>query len=313
MNYNKLLLILLILFILFILFILIKLVLKIMTSKKLNKVNKIKPIVILLDMDRTMIGDIIPQLEEYYIIENINMELQSLNKKKINFNFKRLRNELKKNLIRPYLIKFFKSISKYDNIEIFVYTASHNDWANILIPQIEKTISSYKKDWTFRFNKPFLTRKHTIIKNKRYRKSIKKIKPFVFKELKNKYNLNNIKDLKNIMLFDDTPDVLLEKKHQIKVPEYTYLKQIDYLRDIPEKYIKKYYIIIEDKLNIEHSTTYDGFRTKYHNFLKKRFLHSDINNKKFNKDNYWNLIYDVFKNKIHNVSFTELLKELKNV
>lgn len=328
--------ILLALLVIFILFILIKLVITTMSKKRSNKgsnkgsnkmsnkmsnkgsknklqrVKTVKPIVILLDMDKTIIGDISPQLEEYYIIKCINEELKSLNKKQITFNFKNFRKELNDNIIRRYLFKFLKLISGYDNIEIYVYTASDDAWAKIIIPQIEKVLG-------FKFNRPFFTRKHiftrkhTIVKNKKYRKSINKIKPFLFKELKNKYNLQNIDELKNIMLFDDTKNVLLEKKYQINVPEYNYLKQVDYLRRIPNEIMKKFYIIIESRLNLEHSSTIDGFNSNYHNFLKNRYLYADINNKKFNNDNYWKFVYKIFKNNIDNTSFTKLLNLLRSI
>jgi len=109
--------ILLILLIIFILFILIKLITSIMSLNNTISKPKIKPIIILLDLDRTMIGDIIPQSEEYYIIQNINNELKNLDKKKIPFNFKRLENELRKNIIRPNLLKFLNlSYLKANNL-----------------------------------------------------------------------------------------------------------------------------------------------------------------------------------------------------
>ena len=235
MNCSRLLLALLVIFILSIL---IKLVINIMSDKsktkkyKLKKIKSVKPIVILLDMDRNIIGDISPQLEEYYIIKNINQDLKSLDKKQINFNFQRFKRELSEKIIRPYILKFLKLTSKYDNLEIYMYTASDDSWAKILIPQIEKVLD-------FKFNRPLFTRKHTVIKNNRYKKSINLIKPLIFKDLKRKYNLQNINEIKHIILFDDTKNVLLEKKFQINSPEYNYIKQIDYLRGIPNYILQK--------------------------------------------------------------------------
>ena len=36
----------------------------------------VEPIVFLIDLDGTMIGDITPQLDEYYLIKDINMRLK---------------------------------------------------------------------------------------------------------------------------------------------------------------------------------------------------------------------------------------------
>ena len=261
---------------------------------------KIKPIIILLDLDRTMIGDIIPQSEEYYIIQNINNELKNLDKKKIPFNFKRLENELRKNIIRPNLLKFLNLIRSYNNIEIYVYTASDDKWAKTLIPRIEKAMN-------FKFNRPILTRNQTIVQIDNYRKSLKKVRPLIYKSIKNKYNLINENEIKNIMLFDDTLNVLIEKKLQINVPAYTSLYQIDYLRNIPDKLVKKYYIIIEEKLNLKHSTDINGFYSNYHDFIKRRYLYADANNKKFSNDIYWKKVYKIFKNNIENTSFKKII------
>ena len=131
--------------------------------------------------------------------------------------------------------------------------------------------------------------------------------------LKNKYNLKNEDELKHIMLFDDTRNVLLEKKIQIHIPAYNSLYQIDYLRNIPDNIIKKFYILIEDKLQLKHSTDVNGFYSKYHDFIKKRYLYVDTNNKKYNNDIYWKKVYKVFKQNIENTSFNKLLSLLKSI
>lgn len=303
---NKLSLLLFIIFIIFILFILIKLIISNMSRHSRFRVQKIKPIIILLDLDKTIIGDILPQSEEYYIIERINNELKILDKKTIPFNLKRLRNELREHIIRPNLLKFLNLVRKYNNIEIYIYTASHDKWAKTLIPNIEKAIN-------FKFNRPIFTRNHTIIQNNIFRKSIKKIRPLIYKNIKNKYNLKNEDELKHIMLFDDTRNVLLEKKIQIHIPAYNSLYQIDYLRNIPDNIIKKFYILIEDKLQLKHSTDVNGFYSKYHDFIKKRYLYVDTNNKKYNNDIYWKKVYKVFKQNIENTSFNKLLSLLKSI
>ena len=40
--------------------------------------NKTEPLVFLLDLDGTMIGNIQPQIDEYYLIKNINREIKKL-------------------------------------------------------------------------------------------------------------------------------------------------------------------------------------------------------------------------------------------
>lgn len=305
-----------IIFIIFILSLIIKLILNTMSSVSFGsnviKPN-IKPIILLLDLDRTMIGDIMPQSEEFYIINDINNELKTLDKKTISFNFKRLQNELRENIIRPYLLKFLNLARSYNNVEIFVYTASHDEWAKIIIPQIEKAINFNTDKIKFKFNRPLLTRNNILIKNNNFKKSIEHIKPIIFKSIKKKYGLKSIEELKYIMLFDDTKNILLESKYQIRVPNYNYLYQIDYLRSLQENIINKYYILIERRLNLQHSSNLIQFKSKYYNFLKMRTQYSYTNNKKYNSDIYWKKVYKVFKYNIKNTTFSKLISLLRNI
>ena len=103
-----------------------------------NNTCKIYPIVVLLDLDKTLIGDVSPQVEEYSIINNINVELQTLGQKKIPYNKKKLENELRNGIIRPYLQKFINLLKTYENVEVFIYTASDDKWAKTIIPVIDK-------------------------------------------------------------------------------------------------------------------------------------------------------------------------------
>ena len=80
-----------------------------------------------------MIGNIQPQLEEYYLIKEINKEIKKTTNKQIRYNTNILLEELKKYVIRPKLDKFLRNIKKYENIELFVYTASSDDWARYII------------------------------------------------------------------------------------------------------------------------------------------------------------------------------------
>ena len=115
------------------------------------------------------------------------------------------------------------------------------------------------------------------------------------------------------MLFDDTKNILLESKYQIRVPNYNYLYQIDYLRSLQENIINKYYILIERRLNLQHSSNLIQFKSKYYNFLKMRTQYSYTNNKKYNSDIYWKKVYKVFKNNIKNTTFSKLISLLRNI
>lgn len=273
------------------------------------------PLVFLIDLDGTMIGNIQPQLEEYYLIKDINKEIKKINNrethktniKQIRYNMSILNEELKKYIIRPKLDKFFKNIKKYENIELFVYTASSDDWAKFIISQIEKITN-------FKFNRPLFTRNHiNYNQDKTNIKSINKIKPQIYRTLKKKYKLNSINDLKYITLIDNTKNVLVEKKNLINCSTYNYTHQIDYLRMIPKNILKKYYILIERYLNLSHSTNLYEFYGKYYELLNKLFFKCSVNNKYFLNDVYWIKFSNLLKLNIKNISFTELLKILKQI
>ena len=285
-------------FIIIILFILINSMSRVIAS------NGIKPIVLLLDLDRTMIGNISPQSEEHYILNSINIELQSLDKKKLRMT--NINDELK-NINKKYLDKFLKLTKNYNNLEVFVYTASDDKWAKYVIPKLEKIVD-------FKFNKPLLTRNNIIKKNNQFKKSLRLVKSQIFKSLKRKYGLKNENELKYIMLFDDIKNNLIEKKYQILSPIYNKINQIDYLRNIPKHVIKTYYPVIENILNIKHSSTLEGFYSKYYKFLNIRYTYAENNNKKFDNDKYWKKVGLILKNNLDNsnLSFKNLLVLLKN-
>lgn len=266
---------------------------------------KTEPLVFLLDLDGTMIGNIQPQIDEYYLIKNINREIKKTNNKQIRYNTGILTEELNKYIIRPKLDKFFKNIKKYENIELFVYTASSDDWAKYIIPYIEKITK-------FKFNRPLFTRKHINSKEKNI-KSINKIRPLIYRSLKKKYKLNSINDLKYISLIDNTKNVLVEKKNLINCPTYDYIHQIDYLRMIPKDILKKYYIIIEKQFNMIHSTNLYEFYGRYYELLNKQFLRCSKINKFYLNDNYWYKITTILKQNITHISFAKLLRILKQV
>ena len=272
----------------------------------MSKINhNLYPIVLLLDLDNTIIGNILPQINEYYLIKDINNKLKKINKNQIRYNTKLLHEELEKYIIHPKFKKFLKNINKYDNIELFIYTASEKNWANYIIKQIEKVID-------YKFNIPIFTRDNLIINDKgHYKKSITHIKPIIIKTLQKKKKYNLIKD-NYIVLIDNLRNILLEKNKLIKCPDFNYRHQINYLRMIPEDIIKKHYIIIEERFNLKHSTNLYDFYQRYYQMLNLEYgLTKD--NPKYLNDKYWLNFSHVLKQNLSNLSFTELIKILRQI
>lgn len=92
------------------------------------------PLVVVLDLDGTIIGDITPQIVSWEICNDI--------KSSGGGNFykpKDLYAKLQGGIIRPYFAEFIKSLKKnIPNIEFFIFTASEKKWAMNIIGYIEK-------------------------------------------------------------------------------------------------------------------------------------------------------------------------------
>lgn len=241
-----------------------------------------KPIVFILDFDNTMIGNIQPQLDEYCMTLEINTRLKQSKHKPFKYRRDILELELERYIIRPYLKQFLNQIKEsYTNIEFFVYTASTHLWAKYIIPIVEKVIK-------FRFNRPLFTRLH--LKNDI--KSIEHIKPRIFRSLKRKYNLKNIKDINNVLLIDNRSNILKEKELLVNCPSFNNIYPINYVRHIPLPIIQRYYPIVEAYLSIPHSITYEEFIKRYNTVLSNK---NELIKRNNNNDEYWKNMYKHIK------------------
>ena len=176
------------------------------------------PLVVVLDIDGTCIGDIVPVIKHYNIhtlasqlagAEKISCKIPALDFTYFFDNYP---------IIRPKFKEFVASLPK--NAEIFFYTASSDNWASNIAPQLAKYIG-------IRYNKPIFTREKSSIDNGYYdglKKSIKLIMPDVVKTLHSKYKgltLENLKD--RIFIVDDIKNNTLDDRpRQILCPNYTY-------------------------------------------------------------------------------------------
>ena len=132
------------------------------------------PYILLIDLDGTIQGDITPQLKEYNLIKSLKLNISAKKSHK---------NDYIKGLMRPHFADFIKLIKrKYlNNVELFIYTASHKTWAHYIVPIIESIIG-------FKFNRPIFTREHCFIKSYDDKaKNIDYVKYHVIKSLRSKH------------------------------------------------------------------------------------------------------------------------------
>ena len=248
--------------------------------------SKNEPFVILLDLDHTIQGNILPQLEEYNLIDYINTHLLSGKKKNLKQNKDNVMGDFLKGLLRPYFKGFILRMKyRFPNVEFFVYTASEDKWAKYIVSIIETVIN-------VRFNKRIFSRSDCILNHQTgaLTKSINKLKPELFKILKFKYKLKPRYAFNHIYLIDNNYVLNDEESHMlIKCPHYNTTIQIDIFRSIPIN------IIIDNLKSLSiHLLGYE--ENNIGTFYKKVFKKS-MNSKLYYKDHYWNDQLKIFKQK----------------
>jgi hypothetical protein len=193
------------------------------------------PLVLLLDLDGTMIGHIGCVLCEY--------ELHCAGKvgggtgtagggvpKAVRDS---IVSRLRYGIVRPYLDQFCKTAAAAGKggggrrVELFVYTASEAGWAAFIVPCVEAAIG-------MRFNRPLFTRRNCAAAPD-MRKSLSALRPLLVRALRPRYPaLRTPKDLEGcVALVDNTRHVLadpLESARLIPCSTYTYRYVYDVLR-----------------------------------------------------------------------------------
>lgn len=185
-----------------------------------------KPLVILLDLDGTIIGDISPQVCEYEILN----ELQPSQLK----TFKELLTAQLRStaVVRPGFFDFVRC-AQAKGIELFVYTASDSRWASFFVPILEKALS-------VKLNRPLFTRSHCRLVNGEYRKPTRAVLHSVFNSLKRKYKgLRTMSDLNQQIAMIDNSNVLMHDAPfsvgLVLCKTYDYLHNYDVLRLITDE------------------------------------------------------------------------------
>jgi hypothetical protein len=187
---------------------------------------KLKPIVICIDIDGTIIGDVSYHVIEWEILTSLSLCacLKMFRKHLVYY--------LKKGLLRPDFADFVMAIkSRYEHVEFFLYTASEEKWAQVLVPCIEEVIN-------FKFQRPLFTRKHCIESGNVFQKSFKKIVPIIVRQLRGVYSSLKTEDVyENIILIDNNNN-LLESPHRcILCPTYSWIMCYDILKFVDQETI----------------------------------------------------------------------------
>lgn len=165
------------------------------------------PLTVLLDIDGTIVGDVVNQLMIYEFIELC---------KKTDIKPPRydMKQSLLDGLVRPYFKRFMDECAAV-GAEVFIYTAAEKQWANVLIGAIERT---YK----IKFNRPMFTRDHC--KGTQRGKSVDYVMPRILRVYRKRLDSAiTEKDVRSRLLIVDNSyvfDANSTKNHLVKCETY---------------------------------------------------------------------------------------------
>ena len=236
------------------------------------------PLVLLIDLDGTVQGDITPQVEEHKLLEKLS----------INPNKKSLSNDYSKGLLRPYFVNFVNMIKKEHagRVELFVYTASEKKWASYIVPIIESITG-------VRFNRPIFTRNECNME-KQAHKSLIDVKPKIIRSLRKKYESISPNSLDDRIYLIDNNYVLEQSKFLLKCPTYHYTVNVDILRNIDADKRRKFHADISTHCGLSVSrNVWEMYKNVYLNSYRKYSMVAK-DNAANSKDRYWKKVYMIF-------------------
>lgn len=241
------------------------------------------PLIVLFDIDGTLVGDVTPQVLEYDLILNNDKSKMKLFKESLKFH-------LQLGLLRPGLANFIdilKNNNKTHGVELYIYTAGEMKWVNVLMPIIEDIIG-------IKFNRPFFTRTSCVTKDGLFYKQIANVLPQISQKLKKNYSFSQQELFRKTVLIDNTEVLMNSEKYSlIFVPTYNFSLYYDVLRYIEESIIKKNCLEISHVLSLqgllpEGSSTSNFVSLKYAIYSHASSLMKK--NRKLSNDTFWNLL-----------------------
>lgn len=254
------------------------------------------PLVILIDLDGTIIGDISQQV--------ITFEIAKATTKSI-FDAQDFKFKLQNGLIRPYFGTFVRSLTVHrPNIELFVYTASEKTWAEHVIKHIEQVIG-------VKVNRPIFSRTSCVYNEQQqeYKKSVGFVITPILKCLKRKYGITFAKkDFINRVLVIDNNNVYShsDQKRIVVCPTYNHRVPENVVAKIPIEIFKKHtpVIIAILKKYIPLSSTahtdYNQFQREFYMYYLHYLSNIEKMNAKYAHDKLWLHLRDILMT--HNIT-----------
>lgn len=220
-------------------------------------------LILCIDMDGNMIGDIKCQVCEWELV-------RLLEPTRIRLFRENLKTQLQHSLlIRPGLKHFLTTFAYGDQAELFVYTASDQKWASFLVPILEDVLG-------IRFHRPILSRSHCymIQSTGSILKSLVKVANPILKTLRRKYpGITREEIVRRTVLVDNSYVLVQSERHRmIKSWSYNYAYQTDVLRLLSDaviaqnikevlRVLKRYRVHVP---SLSSHSTFDDFRVLYY-------------------------------------------------
>jgi hypothetical protein len=246
------------------------------------------PLIFILDLDGTIIGDCIYQT----IIQNIE-NVAKKNKIRTTLN-KQLQESYQpqSKLIRPFFESFITNIRSYfPNSQFYIYTASEKEWATKEINLIEKTHN-------LKLNRPIFSRNDCILDSSgQYKKSVNKILPMIQKN-----NKNNIIDQSNIIIIDNNDVFIDYNSNFVLCPSYNSIHFCDAWIDLKADSLNNAnfkdtidkYIYTNKICQYDSTSKYcDEINELRHKWYYKKLKKINSINKKYKNDRFWKKLTNI--------------------
>lgn len=177
-------------------------------------------LVVFLDIDGTVIGDITYQVLEWELISTVAP-------RKLNAFRTRLMQTLKDGMLRPNLAEFMGASAPPQTF-FFAYTASDDKWAAFLLPVIEQVIG-------IKFMRPILSRKNCSFQINTFTKSLSLACRSVHPKIKKEYPKISLSQLeKNCLLIDNNNTLVESRSKCVTCPTYHYIHPTNVLTLLSE-------------------------------------------------------------------------------
>jgi hypothetical protein len=219
------------------------------------------PIVFIIDLDGTLIGNLEPHLCYEEILSFLKVH-NTFDNQVLPENTKaELLDALNNGLARPHFKEFYENTKKNNlNSEFFIYTASHRDWAHYIIECLEELHD-------IKFNRPIFTREDCDNSYKSLRKINTRIKLALYEKYNTKYE-----DI-NYIIIDDNEYIYApsDRKMLLTCPTYKHTVNVDILEKFPKGIVAKHYKDICKILEKEMNMNFPTHTTKMHKTFMKQY------------------------------------------